>query len=298
MQTRTEEQPGGSRRQITTIATPKGELTAANEYDPRSGTTWMVKYPVETMDDIDRIASIPWELPSDLKAPESRDLPSATDPRTIARTFVSSPLVCVAGMMRYEWFLELALIEPKLIAELTEMCRVRTLEVLKVLLSKPGIESVLVGGSEWVTPPMASPAIYDALVQEQETSIIDYIHSNSDAMVHIHCHGRFRRALQRTIERGADYTEPVEAPPDGDITMAEAKELAAGRITLGGNIQCRILVNETESAVEKAVRAAFEGGKQRFVLRPTEAASPRIMEREYRNYMRVIELWRDLGEIA
>ena len=80
--------------------------------------------------------------------------------------------------------------------------------------------------------------------------------------------------------------------------MAEAKELAAGRITLGGNIQCRILVNETESAVEKAVRAAFEGGKQRFVLRPTEAASPRIMEREYRNYMRVIELWRDLGEIA
>ena len=297
-QTRTEKRPGGSKRHITTLATPKGELTAVNDFDPISGTAWMVKYPVETMDDIDRIASIPWELPIDLKAPDSQDLPAAVDPRTVSRTFISSPLVCVAGMMRYEWFLELALVESKLIAELTEMCRVRILDVLTVLFSKPGIECVQLGGSEWVTPPMGSPAIYDALVQEQERSIIDYIHSNSDAMVHVHCHGRFRHALQRTIERGVDYTEPVEAPPDGDITMAEAKELASGRITLGGNVQCRILVNETEDAVEKAVRAAFEGGNLRFVLRPTEAASPRIMEREYKNYLRMIELWRELGEIA
>jgi hypothetical protein len=82
------------------------------------------------------------------------------------------------------------------------------------------------------------------------------------------------------------------------MTMAQAKDMAAGRITLGGNIECRVLVNETEDVVGEAVRAAFEGGKERFVLRPSEAASPQITDQEYRNYMRMIEVWEDLAQIA
>ncbi len=127
--------------------------------------------------------------------------------------------------------------------------------------------------------------------------IIDYIHSHGDAVVHVHCHGHVRHALKRMIERGVDYTEPVEPPPDGDIPMAEAKSLAAGRITLGGNLECRILCNESEEATEAAVRAAFEGGKEWFVLRATEGPSPVLNEREYRNDMRVVDVWEQLSSI-
>jgi uroporphyrinogen-III decarboxylase len=185
----------------------------------------------------------------------------------------------------------------ELIKELTEICRQRILDCVKVLFSKPGIEYFKMGGSEWVTPPMAWPEIYDTLVQEQEKSIIDYIHENSDAVVHIHCHGRVRHALKRMIERGADYTEPVEPPPDGDITLAEAKEMAAGRITLGGNVECRVLCNESEDTVEEATRAAFEGGKECFVLRPSDFPSRVLGEKEYRNYMRMIDVWEELSPI-
>ncbi|MBM3213092.1 hypothetical protein FJZ33_12780 [Candidatus Poribacteria bacterium] len=153
------------------------------------------------------------------------------------------------------------------------------------------------GGSEWVTPPMAPPEIYDALVQEQEKSIIKYIHQNSNAVVHIHCHGRVRDALPKTIARGGDYTEPVEPPPDGDITMAEAKKLSDGRITLGGNVECRVLCNESEDAVEKAVIDAFEGGKERFILRPSEGLLPVISQQEFNNYMRMIDVWEELSNI-
>ena len=290
-------EPNGHRITHGIIDTPRGELTFVHDYDPVARTTWTAKYPVETREDIERITSIPWELPKGLKPPDTGSLPDGFAERGILRTTISSPFVCVAGMMPYETFLEMCATDLDLIKELTEVCRQRTLDCLRVLFSKPGIEYVWMGGSEWVTPPMGSPALYDALVQEQERSIIDYVHSHSNAIVHIHCHGRVRHALARAVERGADYTEPVEPPPDGDITMAEAKRLGAGRITLGGNVECRILCNETEDAVEKAVRAAFEGGKERFILRPTEGPSPTLSERESRNYMRMIDVWEELSPI-
>jgi hypothetical protein len=268
-----------------------------SEYNPGNGTWWTVKEPVESMEDIERIRSVPWELDREVRVPGPEELPADFAQRGILSTRVSSPFVCVAGMMSYEWFLELALTEPELIADLTEICRRRTLDVLEVLLARPGIEYVWMGGSEWVTPPMASPAIYDALVQEQERSIIEFIHARSDAVVHVHCHGHVRHALGRSIERGADYTEPVEPPPDGDITMVEAKGLAAGRIALGGNVECRVLCNDSKGEVEAAVRAAFEGGKERFVLRPTESPSPRLTEREGANYMRLLDIWEELSPV-
>ena len=279
------------------IDTPKGNLTFITQQDPLSDTTWTLEYPVKTLDDIDKITSIPWELPDKL-APFDGDLPVDFAERGILSTGISSPFVCVAGMMQFEHFLELTLTESSLITDLTSICCQRTLDVLNVLFSKPGIEYLWIGGSEWVTPPMASPKTYDALVQEQERDLIAFIHKQGNVTVHVHCHGHVRHALPRTIERGADYTEPIEPPPDGDITMAEAKALADGRITLGGNIECRLLVNETEREVEEAALATFSGGKQRFVFRSTEGPSPRISKQEYRNWMKMVDMWEILSPIT
>lgn len=297
IQSVSEELDGGFRLTRGIIDTPKGNLTFTTKWDPVSATAWTLKYPVECEADIEKIAAIPWERPPGLKPPELAGLPAEFHERGTLRTGVSSPFVCVAGTMAYETFLGMCATHLDLIRDLTEICLQRVLDCLSVLLSKPGIEYVWMGGSEWVTPPMGSPAIYDRLVQEQERAIIDYVHRNSDAIVHIHCHGHVRHAIQRCIEREADYTEPVEPPPDGDITMAEAKQLAAGRITLGGNIEARILCNEPEEAVEQAVHAAFEGGKERFVLSTTAGPSPTITEREFRNTMRLIDSWEELSPI-
>jgi len=287
--------PDGMRRTFGVIDTPLGELTYVTDWDPRSATSWQVKYPVENEDDIKKIASIPWELPDGLNPPNMDALPAEFHERGIMTTHVSSPFVCVAGMMEYEKFLFLCGIDLDLIKELTEICRQRILDNLKVLFSKPGIEYVWIGGSEWVTPPMAPPDIYDALVQEQERSIIQYVHKKGNAVVHVHCHGRIRDALPKMMERGADFTEPVEPPPDGDITMTEAKKIASGKITLGGNIECRILCNENEDFVEKTVRDAFEGGKERFILQQTAGSSPIMSKQEFNNYMKMIDVWEELS---
>lgn len=284
-------------RITTRIDTPKGELSCETVFDPTSRTTWHVDYPVKTLADIEAIASVPWELPPSLDSVSLPKLPPDFHERGILETRLSSPMVCVAGMMNYQWFLELSLTEPALIAELTDICRRRILDCVARLAVIPELEYAWLGGSEWVTPPMGSPSLYDALVQEQEREIIQRLKVHHDIFVHVHCHGHVRHALQRCIERGADYTEPVEPPPDGDLTMSAAKALAAGRITLGGNIECRILCNGSEEAVSEAVTAAFEGGRERFVLRPTEGPSPVLTQQEFRNYMRLVDLWEELSPV-
>ncbi|MBS3762125.1 MAG: hypothetical protein KGZ25_02355 [Planctomycetes bacterium] len=298
MRSEREELNNGNVRIMQYIDTPKGELKAVKQWDANARTSWQEKYPVENKEDIEKIASVPWERADDLKPIDLDEAPEDFERRGIAATHVSSPMVCVSAMMDYQWFLELAYTEEDLILELTDICRQRILDLLKGLFEQPGIEYVWMGGSEWVTPPMGSPDMYDKYVQGPEESIISHLHENTEAFVHVHCHGCVRHALKRMIERGADYTEPVEPPPDGDITMEEAKEMAAGRITLGGNIEARVLCNEDEGTVEQAVRDAFKGGKERFVLRPTEGPTPAVTEREYRNYMRLLDVWEELSPIG
>lgn len=294
--TEIEELPDGRQQVRGTIDTPRGDLHYVNERAPESDTTWHVEYPVKSRADIARIMSVPWEAPAEAGPTDIENLPADFGRRGVLETRISSPFVCAAGMMPFQDFLELCATDLGLVKELTEICRLRVADCLKRVLLGPDIDCVWIGGSEWLTPPMASPRLYDALVQEQERKLIEYVHTHSNAVVHIHCHGRVCAALPKMIERCGDYTEPVEPPPDGDIRMAEAKELAAGRITLGGNVECRLLANGTEPEVDAAVREAFEGGKERFILRPTERPL-RMDETEFRNVMRMIDVWDELSPI-
>ena len=278
------------------IDTPKGKLTATIATNPVTRTAWTIKYPVESLDDIDKIRSVPWERPPNLAPPDLSALPADFDTRGILRTGVSSPFVCVAGMMPYDYFLELCATHFELLVELTEICLERILDVLDVLLSKRNIEYVWMGGCEWLTPPMGSPRQYEGLVHHFEQQIIDRVHA-ADALSHVHCHGNVRSTIEMVAGRGADFFEPMEPPPDGDITMAEAKALVDGRMTLGGSVEARVLENESVEEVEAATRAAFEGGKERMVLQTSAGPLCAMTPRMTANYHKMIDVWEELSPI-
>jgi hypothetical protein len=281
----------------TRIETPRGPLTAITQVPQSTRTMWTVKYPVESMEDIEKIRSVEWEMPAGLKPADYSDLTPEVRDRAITRAGVSSPFVCAAGMMSYQWFLELCATDFALVKELTEICADRIEQILDVLFAGDHIDYLWIGGSEWLTPPMGSPKLYDELVQEYERRIIDRAHEHG-TLVHVHCHGNVRSTLEQVVERGADFFEPMEPPPDGDITMQEAKLNAAGRMTLGGNLEARVIENEDVSTTETAARAAFEGGKHRMVLKPSEGLSrPDVTPRMHANYHRFIDVWEELSEI-
>ncbi len=278
------------------IDTPKGNLTAKSGRNPVSDTSWIIKYPCENLEDIDKIMSIPSETPEGLVTPSFDDLPEDFYQRGFTKCHISSPFVCVAAMMSYEYFLELCITEFNLIEELTRICLDRTMTILDAVLAKRNVEYIWMGGCEWLTPPMGSPMLYEKLVQKYEEPLIKRIHEGG-AISHVHCHGNVRSTLEMIIARGADFTEPVEPPPDGDITFAEAKQLAAGRITLGGNLESRILENENEKVAETAALAAFDGGKERMVYQTTAGPIGKITPRMLANYHRVINVWEQNSKI-
>ena len=290
------EERNGETTTVSEIDTPKGPLTAVTGTNRVSRTTWTLKYPVESLEDIEKIRSVPWEMPPDLRPPDLTNVPAAFETRGVAHTGVSSPFVCVAGMMPYEFFLGLCNTHLGLLEELTAQCLERILEVLEVLLSTRVIDLVWMGGCEWLTPPMGAMAHYEALVQRFETPIIERIHA-AGALSHVHCHGNVRSTLEMVRARCADYFEPVEPPPDGDITFAEAKALANGGMTLGGNIESRILVHGDAATVERAARCAFEGGKERMALQTSEGPLQPLTPGMSANYHTLIDVWEELSAI-
>ena len=116
--------------------------------------------------------------------------------------------------MTYEYFLQLCIMEFDLINAMTAESMRRELEILDVLLEPGLIEYVWMGGCEWLTPPMGSPQLYTDLVHQYEKPLIERMHAGG-ALSHVHCHGNVAATLEQVIERGADFFEPVEPPPDG-----------------------------------------------------------------------------------
>ena len=90
--------------------------------------------------------------------------------------------------------------------------------------------------------------------------------------------------------RGADQTDPCEALPDGDLTLAEARAIAGDQITLTGNIQMRELYSEDAAYIRRRVRQIIEeAGPRRLIIAttgtPLEAIPPHVEE----NYNAMID---------
>jgi hypothetical protein len=274
------------------IDTPRGELRYEVGSNDRTETSWHVSYPVKTLGDLEAIRSIPWELPRNVRPLHSR--PVDPDERILTMIRISSPVVCVADTMSFEMFLELCATDLSLVERMTWECYERVAEILEYHLSMNSIDMVWIGGSEYVTPPMASPRVYDVLVAPYEKRLIAAAHE-AGALVWVHCHGCVRNALDWVANNGADLFEPVEPPPDGDIEFSEAKRLVKDRLTLGGNIESRIIEGGERDEVIDAVRSSFNGGTNRMMLIDSAGSVRKYTSRMTENYHAIIDTWESLS---
>ena len=138
-----------------------------------------------------------------------------------------------------------------------ELCRRRMeiqLELLKFLLLRGLGPFFSMEGEEYLVPPLHGPADFNDFNARYDKPIIDLVHDAGGRM-HIHCHGSVKKVIGSFVEMGCDVLHPFEAPPQGDITPAEAKAAARGRMTLEGNIQIHRLYEATPDAVRHETTA-------------------------------------------
>jgi len=180
--------------------------------------------------------------------------------------------------------------ERPLIDRLLEIAYERVAERLQHVLDR-GVGPIFrFGGSEQATPPMMSKRMFDQFVLLYERPLWQMVRK-AEKTVWVHCHGKVNTVIDDFVEGGVQLLDPVEPPPQGNIDIAEAKRrAAAGPTTLIGNIQYSDLCQRSTREIERLVEQAIcEGGRQHFILGPTEFPISALDERLSDNLLCYIE---------
>jgi len=280
----------------TLIHTPKGPITSIYQISRIGMPGLRRKFWVESEEDLERFLSIPYEpLKPDVEG--FFQLERRINERGIVMVGFSDPIAYVHDLLGSELLALWSIERREVIRMLVRLFTDRLRQLIEYLLAR-GVRGVYgFSGEEYAAPPLLSPRDFHEFVTQPEREIFDLIHRHG-CLVHVHCHGPMNAILEDFVEMGADCLHPIEAPPLGDMPLAEAKRRVGRQVCLEGNIQIGdIYAGETEeikAMVAKAIEDAAEGGG--FILCPTASPhTPQLSPKTVANYLAMIETCLELG---
>jgi len=262
-------QEGNSLYIRTLIKTPKGELTSLRRQDDGIHTTWTIEYLCKDESDAEKLLSIeyiPWKPSTDSFF---RKVESIGDSGIVVGE-IPDALCLTVELFGFYKFLILYTDNQSLIFRLMDFFQERLFNYLEHLLSN-GVTTVYrIVGPEYATPPYLSPKEFKRLVVEYDKDLVELLHKYG-GKARLHSHGKVKNVLDLLSEMDIDAIDPLEPPPDGDITLKEAREILGERVVLIGNIEERLFEIGTKAEIELAVKTAIEEGSADgpFILCPT-----------------------------
>ena len=264
-------------RHITTLHTPAGDLTSSILVGLQGQENSIQEsYLVKTRRDAEAYLSLPMPRVR-ARAEEFRAADARMGQRGIVDVHLDfNPAGFVAELCGSETFAVLSLTDRDVLHALCERRMSILLAAVKELLAEGVGPFFSLSGEEYVVPPLHGPQDFFDFNVAYDKPILDLVHDAGGRM-HIHCHGSVKRVMPGFLDMGADVLHPFEAPPMGDITPAEAKAIACGRLCLEGNIQINRMYETTPEEIraetEALVRTAFDDHRG-LIVSPT--ASPYI----------------------
>ncbi len=253
----------------TIVKTPAGEISNLVRQDDGVHTGWELEKFCKNEADTEKVLSLPY---LSYKPPVNSffELDKRLGETGIIMGDLPDALLLTVELFGFSRFLMLYIDNPSLIFKLLDFFQERILNYAQYLLENGAITLYRICGPEYATPPYLSPDSFDKLVTPYDRKLISLLHKYG-ARARLHSHGRIKKALPSFSEMGIDATDPLEPPPDGDVTLAEARALLGNKVTLFGNIEERLFETGAKNDVEEAVREAVEEGAADgpFVLCPT-----------------------------
>ena len=260
--------PDGALETLTTIQTPRGTLTQRQLRQPGAGTVWTTEHLLKSPEDFERLLSVPYEpISYDVSGFEEADRTIGQAGLVLCET--PDPLCMLADRSGMETYSVLAMTEPELFTRLLDRFHVTLKAHLRACFAAGPVRFVRIFGPEYAVPPYLPGHLFDRYVVEYDRELIEMAH-RAGAYVRVHSHGRVRAILPKLVAMGADATDPVEPPPLGDITLAEAKALVGDRLTICGNLELRDLETMSREQVADLTRRTLDEGMPggRFALMP------------------------------
>ena len=254
--------------QVTTIHTPEGDLTSVFTKSTRQRPGYEKEYLLKEPDDIRKLLSLPYEpYPMDLASYRQWD--QRVGDRGLVMLGLDHALYGLQRLIGSENFALWKYDADELMLEAMTVFARRIQAHAKAAL-EAGVSNVFGWvGPELCIPPLMSPTDFDRYVFDLDKPLIDLIHDDG-AYVWVHCHGNMGPVLERFMRMGVDVLNPMEPPPMGDHTLAEAFDLVGDRMGLEGNIETHDLMTASRDRLAELLHAALQAGAgRRHILCPS-----------------------------
>jgi hypothetical protein len=276
---------------LCTANTPRGPLHQVVRTVDNIHTAWTLDHWLKTDEDIERFLSIPYE-PIQWDCSSFAQTQADMGDRGVMFPGIADPICYVADLFEFGEFTVRAFTDPRSFRHLLDAMFPRVMDQLTAML-QAGVGGLFrLVGPEYASPPYLPVELFREYVVRYDRPIIDLIHQHGQ-LVRVHCHGRCGRLLEIIAdELDADALDPIEAPPSGDVSLAEAKGRIGDRVCLCGNMQFRDLETASPQQIDRLVRQSIEeaadGGG--FVLMPTaEPLTSPLSPQTERNYYQYVE---------
>lgn len=254
------------------LHTPKGELTSAYRVYDDVHTTWMFENWCKSVDDVDKLMSVPFEPLIFDGSDYARIQGEVGDNGIIMNSVGDASNYGLLEFMEFGEGMVWALTETEHFAKVLDEMHRRIMINLENMLKTRTVDLYRICGPEVMTPPYMPPTYFSRFVVPYVKEMTELIHSYG-GLVRFHCHGNIAKVLDDILACGTDSMDPCEGPPDGDITLGELKKRTRGQMCLFGNLQLKLLEQATPAEVRETVIRCMEDAKEGggYVIMPTAA---------------------------
>ena len=274
---------------FTVYHTPGGDLRTMSLASKRGLPGMQMEFMVKDLADLEKVLSVPYE-------PVRPDCSGffvqaeRMGERGLVMCGIHNAISMLHNLMGSQLLALWSITERARLVELLWLFHRRCLDLVEHLVSQGVGPCFAMNGEEFVTPPLHSPRDFREFVVEPEQKLAAALH-RAGHLLHIHCHGPLGGVLEDFATLGADCLHPLEAPPLGDVTLADAKRRIGARICLEGNIQIGDLYAGKTADIAAQVRHNLQvTGGQGYIICPTASPHTTVLnELTVRNYLAMIE---------
>ncbi len=278
----------------TTIKAPGRTLTSVARRDINVQTTWVIEDLLKNTDDAEAYLLLPEPAAGELDAEALLREERALGDSGIVSVELSDPICAAASLFSMEEYTVIALTEQSLFHRLLErFARIRFEQCRQVAEKFPG-RLWRICGSEYASEPYLPPRLYNEYVARYTGEMVKMIQKYG-GYARIHSHGRLRGIINLIAKMKPDGMDPLEPPPQGDMTLEEIKKIIGRDTVLMGNIESSDIENleppEFEKKVAVALKEGTEGEGRGFILHPSSCPYGRtITPRTLANYETMVRL--------
>ena len=143
-------------------------------------------------------------------------------------------------------------------------------------------------GPEYASPPILSPRLFQENVKAYYRPMVEAI-QREGGFARIHCHGNIREILDDIAATGCMGLDPIEPPPQGNVSLRYVRERVGEQMVLFGNLEASDIeflpTGQFAEKVKQALDEGTAGSGRGFVLMPSSCPYGRVLPSQaMRNY--------------